>query len=199
MKVCLVGNGRDPKWHWTRGPNQSELIDSCDVVIRQNWCPFYYTGFSGWKTDVLVIRSASDIGYGKQMADVYDYTLPDAVVRQVKRVVVISYTPEDTIEAGVWPYLVRYGWSAEQVELVPYGYSDLVRQACKADPKYLLVTLGTIALFWALEQYPEAEILLSGYCFAILGGQRTQINHDFVAEYLWIAGLEKEGRVRFVE
>lgn len=199
MKICLVGNGRHDKWHTRFGKNASVFIDSCDIVIRENACGYYYMGYSGWKSDVLVLRSATEGGTGRPISELYDNTVPERVARDVSRVVVCAESDEDTIESGIVPHCERYGWPLRITEFMPFSYDQKTRDACQANPRYEMATLGSIALYWALEQWPTAEVFLSGYVFVYLSEQLTQTTHDVEAEYNWIHGLAHDGRLTLLE
>jgi hypothetical protein len=190
-----VGNGFSPVLNITTGPQQSAFIDSCDLVVRLNWCQHYYFGWSGWKTDILIVRSAADAGTGGRMLNQYDVTIPYGVATGVGRVVVYAMSAWDTYESAVAPYLDRYEWHGKQVDLLPHAYEAMTRAACGASDKYAMMTLGAVALFWLLEQFPQAEVYLAGFSFHVAALQDQQTTHDYHAERDWINGLEQEGRL----
>ncbi len=199
MNVCLVGNGHSEEWHWTRAkhPNSSEFIDSCDVVVRMNWCPYYLKGWTGFKADVLLLRPASDKGHGSQIAAQYDMTIPSEVTRQVGRVYIVRGIDnmDDEFDEAAGPYLTRYGWDAERVELLPHAYKEKARAVCGAADKFSMITIGTVGIYLMIEKYPDAEIYLAGYYFAGAAIQDTQMTHDWTAERDWVMGLAERGRV----
>lgn len=198
MKLCLVGNGESPNWHLSKQPiNSSELIDSCDVVVRMNWCRFYHYGWTGLKTDVLLLRPASDNGHGSEIAAKYNITVPADVVQQVNKVYICRGVENlnDSLELAGGPYRTRYGWSADQVELMPNEMEARTREVSRVTADYSMITLGTIAVQWALETHPAAELYLAGYYFAGTTIQDKQATHNYVAERDWIKWLEHKKRL----
>jgi hypothetical protein len=195
MRVCLVGNGFSPAWKLSTGPEQSRFIDSCEIVVRMNWCQHYYFGWTGWKTDILLLRSAADAGTGGRMLAEYDVTIPYGVARGANRVMVYAASHHDTRETAIAPYLPRYNWTADRMDLLSHDYEQRTRDACGASDKYSMISLGTLATFWALETYPSAAIYLAGFAFGYMPIQDTQTIHDYAAERDWILRVEKEGRL----
>ena len=198
MKIAIIGNGCHPRWHRDFKENNSAFIDSCDVVVRQNSCPHYYRGYTGWRSDILVLRSAHEGGTGLPISWMYDATVPERVARDVKKIIVVAEN-DDTLELCAGPHCERYGWSRDQIEMLPYSYREKVRDDCHSDSKYYMITLGTVTVHLVIDRWPDAEVYLSGYCFQYLGHHLVQSAHDVYAEYEWIKQLELSGRVTFVQ
>jgi hypothetical protein len=180
MKICLVGNGK----FIPSLANPSEEVDACDLVCRLNRCTCYYEGWTGFKTDMLVVRSALDL-VGQKMTAKYHFTIPTDVVEQVKTFVVIGQGPHDNFDTALTPYLARYTQLQEaEQKFIPFEtwYENIFSRIKIPDEKH--PTIGGIALDMLLRQYPDAEFCLAGFNYSTTEiGRNT---HAWKEEQEWI-------------
>ena len=194
MKVCIVGNAINFQWADKAHKPQckSSLIDSFDVVMRLNWCPFYLRGWTGWKTDVLTVRSASG-PFGKRMCDQYDYSIPLEIVSSVRRLIVIGDTPKDDQASATEPYLKRYPFLYRaQKEFLPFETYYHQTQEEIGIPRHLIPTCGVIALRHSLERWPDSELFLAGWRYEMTEAHEV---HDYEIEKSWVMGMVDTGRL----
>lgn len=185
MKIAVIGNGEQTgpylaaphfyEWH-----NPSEEIDNCDWVVRCNRARFYYDGWTGWRCDQLIVRSASGI-HGRRICTNYDFTIPDGVLVKLQKLTVVG-EKVDTPNQAIEPYLIRYPeLKNRQIEYVPWDKQEKLTEEIKMNDGDI-PTLGLLAITYILDKYPGCEINLAGFPFK----DKQCRPHDWDAEELWV-------------
>jgi len=196
MRIVIVGNGIHPGWRNRDGTakNWSEHIDAADQVVRINAPHYYQLGFTGTKTTIMVVRSACS-GYGKKIVSQDGVSICDAVISQVKKLVVIGFDDDPDADAAILPYLTRYPKLSPTSVGSYLLYPSCQLSLCKEIGITARPTAGAYTIDYIRGVFPEAFIELAGWYW----NEKLFASHDLMAEKVWIDSLVSSKVAAYLE
>lgn len=170
MKVVVISN-KPPK---DIKNNYSDFIDSCDVVIRVSKMENIDCGKTGSKTDVaIVMLNSLYLTFSKE----------ERHVEVLKKTPIVRFIDDFKF----WTRL-HVDFYAKKLGLKNWGYwkrTDILKD----------FTTYTMAVYYAVENYPDAEIWIFGEPDAAMRTNNAHF-HNLRGDDEYLLGLLESGRVK---
>jgi hypothetical protein len=198
--ICFVGNG-------VPRTNQSEAIDSADIVIRSQLTLHYDTGLTGRRCDYLVMRQPNRgcRGVGSRIARRV-FTDKEGKPRDINRdvasqILELWLVPEMDPEICVGAWFWKYHDYLEEIPIVQLPHAHrrrLCKELAALDTQGridLRPTCGSLLLAYLMysKTWQNHRVVLAGYAWDI-----ADAFHPINAERAWVDQQVVMGRVIYL-